>query len=63
MPPATTFETMRREAYKLLGDAQDWLRSDWQPGAGPTQAQAAALRRAREAIAAAKAALNDAAAP
>lgn len=56
-----TIEEMRREAYRLLGDAQDVLRSDWLPGAGPTDAQANALRDARIAIADAKSALNIAA--
>ncbi|MGI5247534.1 hypothetical protein [Dactylosporangium sp. CA-139066] len=58
LPP---FETVRSEAYKLLGDAQDVLRF----GAGdvrdhPTGHRAEALARARQHIAAAKEALNDA---
>lgn len=56
-----TFEEIRAEAYRLLGDAQDVLRSDWRPGAGPNDAQADALRDARMAIADAKQALNIAA--
>lgn len=58
---ATTFENMRAQAYRLLGDAQDWLRSDWRPGTGPNLAQGMALVDAMEHIAAAKAALNRAA--
>lgn len=58
-----TFEDIRREAYRLLGDAQDVLRSDWAPGTGPTTAQAFAVHDARLAIADAKRALNDAAHP
>lgn len=53
-----TFEDMRRNAHALLGDAEDELRSDWAPGAGPTQAQARASQEAREHIAKAKAALD-----
>lgn len=56
-----TFEDMRRAAFRLLGDAQDELRSDWRAGAGPTRDQAVALQEAREHIAAAKAALDRAA--
>lgn len=56
-----TFEGVQREAYRLLGDAQDVLRSDWAEGAGPTLEQAAALQRARRAVAEAKEALNEAA--
>jgi hypothetical protein len=53
------FETVRSEAYKLLGDAQDWLRSDVRDQ--PTGKRGAALRRARNYIALAKEELNDAA--
>ena len=56
-----TFEDIRQDAYRELGDVQDGLRSDWRPGAGPTQAQARALADAKEHIAQAKAALNRAA--
>lgn len=56
-----TFEEIRAEAYRVLGDAQDVLLSDWLPGTGPTDSQAGALRDARLAIADAKSALNDAA--
>lgn len=55
------FETIRATAYRLLGDAEDWLRSDWQPATQPTPAQLAALRQARTHIARAKTALNRAA--
>jgi hypothetical protein len=48
------------EAYKALGDAGDWLRSDWQPlGAELTTEQAARRMRLREAITIAKQAIND----
>jgi hypothetical protein len=53
-----TFEEMRRNAFKLLGDAQDELRSDWAPGTGPNNQQVAALQRARAAISQAKNALD-----
>lgn len=56
-----TFETLRATAYGLLGDAEDWLRSDWQQASQPTPAQLAALRQARTHIGRAKAALNRAA--
>ena len=56
-----TFEEMRRNAHRLLGDAQDELRSDWRPGTGPTDAQADAAAEAREFIAKAKDALDRAA--
>lgn len=59
--PLPTFEDMRRNANRLLGDAQDELRSDWAPGTGPTDAQADAVAEARQHIAAAKAALDKAA--
>jgi hypothetical protein len=56
-----TFEEMRRNAHRLLGDAQDELRSDWRKGAGPTAQQAEDLHEARSCIARAKAALDRAA--
>lgn len=56
-----TFEEMRRNAHRLLGDAQDELRSDWAPGTGPTDKQADAVIEARKHIAKAKAALDKAA--
>ena len=52
------FETLRAAAYRLLGDAEDWLRSDWQQASQPTPPQLAALRQARTHISRAKAALN-----
>ena len=55
------FEEMRRHAHRLLGDAEDELRSDWAPGSGPTDRQAAALSEARQHIARARAALDRAA--
>ena len=56
-----TFEDMRREAFKLLADAEDALRSDWRDGPGPTLEQARAKNDAQEHIAKAKAALDRAA--
>ena len=56
-----TFEEMRRNAYGMLGDVEDELRSDWREGAGPTRAQAEAARRARDLIVQTKAALDEAA--
>ncbi|MFG2056650.1 hypothetical protein ACGFI9_21770 [Micromonospora sp. NPDC048930] len=47
------------EAYRALGDAADWLRSDWAPAdARLTPEQASARRRLQQAVAAAKAAIN-----
>jgi len=56
-----TFEEMRRAAHKLLGDAQDELRSDWRDGTGPTPQQGEDLYDVRQHIAKAKAALDRAA--
>ena len=53
-----TFEEMRRNAHRLLGDAADELRSDWREGTGPTTAQAKAKVEAMVHIAKAKAALD-----
>lgn len=53
-----TFDEMRANAFAMLGDAEDELRSDWRDGTGPTRNQADALRDARQAIAEAKAALD-----
>lgn len=61
MSDLPTFEQMRRNAHRLLADAQDELRSDWASGTGPTDAQADAAAEARQHIAAAKAALDRAA--
>lgn len=55
-----TFDEMRSNAFALLGDAEDELRSDWLEGTGPNREQGRALREAREAIAQAKAALDKA---
>lgn len=61
--PATlpTFETIRAQAYRLLGDTEDWLRSDWRTDTQPSAAGLAAVRQARTHIARAKTALNRAA--
>ncbi len=46
-------------AYAALGDAADWLRSDWQPlGSSLTDTQAETRERLQTAIAEAKAAIN-----
>jgi hypothetical protein len=48
-------------AYRALGDAGDWLRSDWTPvGSTLTDAQGNARSDMQDAIAAAKAAINKA---
>lgn len=56
-----TFEDMRRRAHRLLGDAEDELRSDWRSGNGPTREQSQAALEARQLIAQARAALDRAA--
>ncbi len=56
-----TFQEIRVNALRLLGDTQDVLRSDWPEGHGPTARQAKAAAKAREHIAKAKAALDQAA--
>jgi hypothetical protein len=56
-----TFQDMRRNAFRLLGDAADELRSDWRPDGAPTDKQNEARREALEHIARAKAALDRAA--
>lgn len=56
-----TFEEMRSNAYAMLGDVEDELRSDWRDGTGPTSEQMEALHDAYQAIAQAKDALNRAA--
>jgi hypothetical protein len=53
-----TFDEIRSNAFAMLGDVEDELRSDWRTGAGPSAEQAAALREARRAVAEAKAALD-----
>lgn len=46
-------------AYRALGDAADWLRSDWQPvSSSLTDAQARARSEMFDAITEAKAAIN-----
>ena len=47
-----SFLDCRREAYRLLRDVEDWLRSDWSDE--PSQEQIIALGDAFEAIARAK---------
>lgn len=61
MDELPTFDDIRSNAYALLGDVEDELRSDWRAGAGPNHEQAEALQEARQAIREAKAALNRAA--
>lgn len=61
MSDLPTFEDMRRQAHRALGDAEDELRSDWRPGSGPTAEQGKAAREARSLIAEAKRALDRAA--
>ena len=60
MADLPTFDDMRSNAFALLGDAEDELRSDWRPGTGPNDEQAEALQEARKAIRDAKAALDTA---
>jgi hypothetical protein len=56
-----TFEQMRAEAYRHLGDAQDALRNAKRPDVECTNQQHQATYKARRLIAAVKDALNDAA--
>ena len=58
---APTFQQMRQEALRLLGDALDVLRSDWDEEHGPTSAQGLALDEALHHIGRAKAHLDRAA--
>jgi hypothetical protein len=47
------------KAYRALADAADWLRSDWHPVGSPlTTEQARRRSQMREAIVAAKTAIN-----
>lgn len=55
-----SFETIRRNAHRMLGNTEDELRSDWSDPA-LTTAQAKALADARRHIRLAKAALDKAA--
>ncbi|HEY6794237.1 MAG TPA: hypothetical protein VI248_06105 [Kineosporiaceae bacterium] len=59
--PLPTFEELRGHAYRLLVDAANALRSDHQPGTGPSGPAADAVRQAFASIGAAKNALDDAA--
>lgn len=56
-----SFEAVRRDMYRLLGDCQDLAATNYAPGSGPDKAQGRAMGRALKAIAAAKDALNFAA--
>jgi hypothetical protein len=56
-----TLDDIRSNAFAMLGDVEDELRSDWREDTGPNHDQAEALRNARQAIAKAKAALDAAA--
>jgi hypothetical protein len=58
-----TFEQMRVAARRLLSDARDELKSDWQRGSGPTPAQNQARLDALHHIGLAKAALDQAGRP
>lgn len=58
MSDLPSFEDIRADMHRRLGDVQDVARSDWRPGTGPTRKQRAALDRARKHIIAAKAALD-----
>lgn len=60
MAELPTFDEVRSNAFALLGDAEDELRSDWRPGTGPNDEQAEAVQEARRAIVQAKAALDKA---
>lgn len=55
----TGTEAELRKAYKALGDAADWMRSDWRPvGSALTSTQAAARSTVFNKIGAAKRAIN-----
>lgn len=59
-----SFEEIRANAHRILGDAEDELRSDWRSGAGPETAEQGRARvEALQHIARAKAALDRAAQP
>lgn len=55
-----TFEEIRLNAYILIDDALDELRSDWAPGTGPTHKQAELLHEARAGLLRAKKVLDEA---
>lgn len=61
MSELPSFDDIRADMFRRLGDVEDVARSDWRPGTGPTKRQGAALARARKHIIAAKAALDAAA--
>lgn len=46
MSSLPTFHEMTVKALECANDAADWLRSDWQPSAGPTDEQATARAEA-----------------
>jgi hypothetical protein len=56
--PSPTFEDARSNAFAMLGDVEDELRTGWREGTGPRYDQVDALLEARQAIANAKAALD-----
>lgn len=62
--PDEMFAAAEREldkAYRALGDAGDWLRSDWRPvGSSLTTEQAKRRTRMQAQIAKAKTAINEA---
>jgi len=67
LPPKPTADCSREaeaelsRAYRALGDAADWLRSDWHPiGSPPTDTQAARRSATFAAIETAKTAINQA---
>lgn len=52
-------EEVRSDAYRMLGDTLDVMRSDLRPGTEPNAEQAKAWQLARHHISAAKEALTD----
>jgi hypothetical protein len=57
--PLPSFEELRVQAYRLLGEAADRLRSGYQPGTGPCGGAVGAVCQAFAAIGAARNALED----
>lgn len=49
---------MRTDAFRLLADSLDVMRSDWRPGSEPSRRQYEALQQARKHISAAQSALD-----
>ena len=47
------------DAYRLFGDAGDWLRSDWPPGTQITKSEIAAKRQMWETISTGKRLINE----